>query len=177
MNRVACLRFFAICTIVIGLEGCASFNKEEMVVFDYDSNNPHPYSLSIDVGAGNEKSDVGLIPVPRKDLLFAIEKSIRNGHVFESVVFSGEDGDYLLNVSVFSLEQPVMGFNMTVKIEAGWTLKKADGNVVWQKLIKSEYTLGVSDAFVGQTRLRMANDGAIRENIRQGMIQIAGLNI
>jgi len=176
VNKRLWLQYFSIIAMLVTLNGCASFDKNEMVVMDYNLRHTHPYSLSVDVGVGDEKSDVGLMPIPRQDFQYAIRESIRNGHIFERVV-TGKGGDYLLNVTVFSLEQPVMGFTMTVKLEAGWTLKKTGGDVVWQKLIKSKYTLGVSDAFVGQTRLRIANDGAIRENIKQGTLELSSLNL
>jgi len=156
------------------LGGCAGFDREEMVIKNLDITNSHPYSISVSIGNEGEEEGVGLKPIPKEDLLYAIEESIRNGRVFEQVV-SGKDGDFLLNVTVFSLQQPTMGFRMTVKLEAGWTLKKAGGEIVWQELIKSSYTLGVGDAFSGAKRLRMVNDGAIRQNIKQGMIKLSSL--
>jgi len=171
-------RLHLIAIILIGLGGCASFDKKEMVIQNYESVNSHPYSIAVNIGSGDEDSEVGLIPIPRQDLLYAIEESISKGLVFEKVV-SGEEGDYVLNVTVLSLEQPGagMGFNFTVKLEAGWTLTKNGGNIVWQKIIKSKHTATMSDAFGGAARFRMANDGAIRENIRQGMIKLSGLSI
>lgn len=54
-------------------------------------------------------------------------------------------------------------------------LNQSWGDVVWQEMIKSEYSQGVGDAFVGATRFRMANDGAIRENIKKGMLKLSAL--
>jgi len=175
MNKRGCLQLFTVFIALFGLQGCALFDKEEMTVLDFDSNKSHPYSLSVNIGTGNEESDVGLRPIPREDLKFAIEKSISTGHVFERVI-SGDGGDYLLNVTVFTLEQPVSEYQITtVKLVAGWTLKKAGGSVVWQKLISSEYTSGPLAALTYIACLRIANDGAIRKNIKQGMVQMAGL--
>lgn len=170
------LRFYFMVIILIVLGGCASFDREKMVAQNYDLVNSHPYSISVSVDSGDKESVGGWVPIPSQDLLYAINESIRKGQVFEKIV-SGEEGDYLLNVTVFSLEQPAMGFRVTVRLETGWTLTKAGGDIVWQKMIKSEYTLGVSDAFAGVTRLRMANDGAIRENIKQGMIKLSALSL
>lgn len=163
-------------SIVIGLSGCARFDKEKMISRGFRSETYHPYSVSVSIGRGDEEADVGLAPVPRDDLQYAIEESIRTGQVFEEVV-SGENGDYMLNVSVFTLEQPVFGINFTVKLGAGWVLTKANGSIVWQKLIKSECSTTMSDSWHGMTRLRMANDGAIRENIKQGMMQLSNLDL
>ncbi len=162
--------------IIIGLSGCARFDKEEMIARSFRAETYHPYSVSVSIGTGDEKTDVGLAPVPRDDLQYAIEESIRTGQVFKEVV-SGKNGDYMLNVSVFTLEQPVFGFNFTVKLGAGWILTKADGTVVWQKVINSECSTTMSDAWSGITRVRMANDGAIKENIKQGMMYLSNLNL
>jgi len=170
------LTFSFIILIAFLLGGCAGFDREEMVIKNLNLTNSHPYSISVSIGNEGEKEGVGLMTLPKEDLLYAIEESIRNGRVFEQVV-SGKEGEYRLNVTVFSLQQPTMGFNMTVKLEAGWTLKKAEGGIVWQELIKSSYSLGVGDAFAGATRLRMVNDGAIRENIKQGMIKLSALSL
>ena len=43
--------------------------------------------------------------------------------------------------------------------------------------IKSSHTATMGDAFIGVTRLRLAVEGAVRENIRQGILEISKLNI
>lgn len=174
INLKAQLRLCLAAIFVFILGGCASFDREKMIIQNFESGQTHPYSLSVSVESGDKESVGGWVPIPNKDLLYAIEESIRKGCVFEKIV-SGEGGDYLLNVTVFSLEQPTIGLRMTVRLEAGWTLTKAGGDVVWQEMIKSEYSQGVGDAFVGATRFRMANDGAIRENIKKGMLKLSAL--
>ena len=60
----------------------------------------------------------------------------------------------------------MFGLTYTVKMEAGWTLQRADNStVVWQESIKSEHTATFSDAFAAVTRLRLATEGAARDNI------------
>lgn len=170
------LRLCLVAVIIFILGGCASFDREQMIIQNFESDQPHPYSVSVKVESGDKESVGGWVPIPSEDLLYAIEESIRKGRVFEKIV-SGEGGDYLLNVTVFSLEQPAFGTRMTVKLEAGWTLTNAGGDVVWQEMIKSEYSQGMGDAFVGATRFRMANDGAIRANINKGMKKLSALQI
>jgi hypothetical protein len=51
------------------------------------------------------------------------------------------------------------------------------GKTVWTKDVNSEYTAKVSDAFAGVERLRLANEGAARENIRQAISDMAALTL
>jgi hypothetical protein len=63
-------------------------------------------------------------------------------------------------------------------MEAGWTLKRANnGAVVWQESVKSEHTATTSDAFVGVTRLKMATEGAAKNNVAQGLEKISKLTL
>jgi hypothetical protein len=78
---------------------------------------------------------------------------------------------------MFSMEQPSFGLSFTVKLEAGWSLKRADGSVVWQESIKSEHTSTPGDAFAAVERLRLATEGAAKENIAQGLSKISALKL
>jgi hypothetical protein len=83
-----------------------------------------------------------------------------------------------LTVTIFNLDQPSFGFSFTVKMEAGWSLRRADtGAVVWQESIKSEHTATTGDAFAAVKRLRLANEGAAKENIAQGLSKISTLSL
>ena len=76
------------------------------------------------------------------------------------------------------MDQPSFGLTFTVKMEAGWQLKRvSDGSMVWQESIKSENTATTGDAFAAVTRLRLATEGAARKNIEQGLSRISALKL
>jgi hypothetical protein len=103
--------------------------------------------------------------------------SITKSQTFTSVV-QGKDADYLLTVSLFSIHQPLMRFSLTVKMEAGWILKRTDnGANAWQESITWESTAAVGDAFPAVSRLRMATEGAAKKNIALGLTKICKLNL
>src|SRR5262249_37334318 len=107
----------------------------------------------------------------------ALADSISKSQVFSKVV-EGAGGRYLLTVSIASLEQPLMGMSMTVNMETGWTLKRADtGATVCQEMVKTTHTATPSDAFVGVERLRLATEGCVRNNISTGLQKISQLNL
>jgi hypothetical protein len=90
----------------------------------------------------------------------------------------GKTGDYVLNVDIFNVTQPSMGFSFTVSMEMGWTLTRADnGTVVWRESIKSEHTTSTSEVFVGVTRLKMATEGAARKNVALGLQKLSALSL
>lgn len=107
----------------------------------------------------------------------ALAESIAKSQTFSRVV-EGKGGDYLLTVSVFQVEQPAFGLSFTVNMEAGWTLQRVNnGTIVWQESIKSTHTATVGDAFAGAKRLRLATEGAARNNIAQGLAKISQLSL
>lgn len=66
------------------------------------------------------------------------------------------------------------GFNMTMSLRADWMLARvSDNKVLWHDKILSTYTATVGDAFAGIKRLRLANEGAARKNIEQGLAELA----
>ena len=95
---------------------------------------------------------------------------------FKDVKDAGSD--YQLTVQIFNLNTPSFGIAMTSRVEAGWTLKRADtGAVVWQEAIKSEHTTGGSEAFVGAERAKMSIAGAIKKNISIGLERTGAANL
>ena len=107
----------------------------------------------------------------------ALVESITKSQVFTRVI-EGKGGDYLLTVSLVSMEQPSFGASFTVKMEAGWSLKNnTTGAAVWQESVRSEHTATMGDAFVGTERLRLATEGAARNNIKQGLGKISKLKL
>jgi len=113
---------------------------------------------------------------PDADLAKALVESINKSRVFSRVI-PGTGADYVLQVAIISIEQPTFGGTLKVKMEAAWTLRRGDGTVVWQEAIQSMHLVTVGEEFVAATRLRVATEGAARENIKQGLAKISRLNL
>lgn len=162
--------------VLATLGGCAApANREAMTVAT--SSKAHPYSLSVETRGGNQTEAMGASTVSNEDLKAAIESSVTQSGLFKTVV-QGKGGDYELTVSVTSIVGPMFGASFTVDMETAWTLTRAtDKTAVLKKVIKSSHTATMSDAFVGTTRYRLAVEGAVRNNIAQGMEAIAALSL
>jgi hypothetical protein len=98
--------------------------------------------------------------ITNEDFKAALESSLVQSGLFKSAARGG----YRLDAVISRIDQPMMGFNMTVVMDVGYTLHRGN-SVVWRKNIQSKYTAPVGEAFAGWVRLRKATEGAARENI------------
>lgn len=164
--------------VLLALSGCATpVSHEALVPASLEVTKHHPQSLAIVASGGTETSASGKPQVSDTELQQAVATAVTQTKTFSRVV-DGKNGDYILTVNVFSLTQPSFGFSFTVGAEVGWTLTRADnGAKVWQESIKSEHTVGVAEAFVGVTRLKLATEGAIRNNVKQGLVKLSALSL
>jgi hypothetical protein len=165
-------RLLALAAVAALLGGCAAPMTHENMVPQTIAGKKHPGTVSINVSGGSSEG----LKVSDDTLKKALTESIAKSQTFSKVI-EGSSGNYLLTVAISSLQQPMFGGAFTVKMEAGWTLKRASGATVWQESIMSEHTATMSDSMVGVTRLRMATEGAARNNIAAGLAKIGQLNL
>jgi hypothetical protein len=79
-----------------------------------------------------------------------------------------EAAKYTIKAELKELSQPFMGFDMTVSAKVNYQVAAKDASELgFGQVVDSEYTATVSDAFLGVERLKLANEGAIRENIKE----------
>ena len=177
MKEIAITRSFLVfgfMLIAVSLaSGCANFaaSSHGMIVYPQESNqivalkNPeHPLRENISSGAvsGGEGTN------PR--WTSAISDSGFQEALKQSLIWAGlfsSNGEYSLEAELLNVEQPIAGFDMTVKMTVSYALKnRQNGEVVYQTVVVSEYTATVSDAVAALDRLRLANEGSVRENIK-----------
>jgi hypothetical protein len=97
----------------------------------------------------------------------AFAQALRQSLATHAMLATGS-GIYRLDASLSDLSQPLAGFNMEVKARVQYRLTRlSDGALVWEREIANAFTADFSSAYYGVERLRLANEGAIRENIRQ----------
>jgi hypothetical protein len=134
----------------------------------------HPDPVAIEVKSAD--------PIPGPALRRALADAVTLSKVFSRVVERPGGGSYILTVTVTRLDQPEsrlnINLNPTVRMEAGWTLRRADTRAaVWQATVRSEHTAGPADTLDGKARLRLATEGAARENIALGLERLSKLNL
>ncbi len=175
MERIAAL---TLVVVIGGLAGCATpASRESMVPPALSVTKNFPYSVAVETRGGSETSAIEFSNISDADLKAAIESSITRTNLFKSIV-QGKGADYELTVTLAPLARPLFGFSFTVNMEAGWVLvKAADRSIVMRTAIRSAYTADMGESVVGVIRLRLAIEGAARNNIDQGLKAIAEFNL
>lgn len=177
MHRTILRRFLgsAACLALALLSGCATAsNPAPLAANEFTPQHKHAGTVAVSATGGSETSSVGASQISNAAIVESIAQTIRQSGLFEQVTPSGA---YRLEVQLVRLEQPMFGGTFTVKLEMNWRLLDAAGNPLWQKAVFSSGTATMGDAFVGVTRLRLANENALRANIRDALTQIGALEL
>lgn len=86
---------------------------------------------------------------------------------------------YLLKIRILKVDTPSFSVRMTVGMKAIWTLYDTAGKTeLLHEKIHSTYTGGVFEGgFIGANRVRVAMEGAARENIQIGMGMLESMSL
>jgi hypothetical protein len=176
-SKVSTIIVAGLLASITAISGCATGSKPDaMVVQIVAPVHKSDGDVSVAVSGGKETSKMGASQISNDAFAQALRDSIDNAGLFNKV--SPEGARYRLTSFIGKVDQPMMGFSFTVKMEVSYTLKDTrSGNTVWTKDVNSEYTAKASAAFAGVERLRLANEGAARENIRQAVTDMAALTL
>ncbi|MEM7571161.1 MAG: hypothetical protein AAF337_15325 [Pseudomonadota bacterium] len=158
-----------LCASALLLASCASAAKPGAMMVPVDEtriiaqSSPLFESVAVDqIEGGKETSPLWKSNVSNEDFAEALRQSL-SAHTMLAV----GDATYSVQAELVKVKQPVMGFSFTVTSTVKYTVRDADDAVVFEQEIVSPYTASMSDAFVGVERLRLANEGSIKENISQ----------
>lgn len=169
---------------MLSLGSCASpATAEGMVPVEFSLEGGHPETVKVQVEGGQETNSMGASNISNEDFVAALEMAIVSTGAFSGVIEDPEGAaDYLLEVAIVDLERPAAGFDMTCGLTTSWKLSEvgpegAAGALVFQEYIDTEYTATTGDAFAGIKRLRLANEGAGRRNIEEGLKRVVALEL
>jgi len=144
-----------------------------MIPKDIEASTHHLQNVSITVNGGEITNPLSHSVISDEEFQKALESSIKNSGVFSSVVKRG-NSDFLLDVVIANLGQPFAGIDMTVTFTTHWKLSQLNKpNVIWEDFVSTKYTATPGDSLIGIKRLRMANEGAARENIKEGIRRLS----
>lgn len=158
--------------------GCASAAKPEaMIAQIHLPVHKSPSNIVVAVIGGRETQATGASQISDEDFSHALRQSIEQSGLFAQALNEGSS-KYLLQAFIVKINQPMIGLSMTVSMEVDYALARTEPKqVLWQKAVSSTYTAPLSEAFVGVTRLRLANEGAARENIEQAIQEMSQLQL
>lgn len=156
--------------LALGLCGCAAPARIEQMAVS-SATTAHPQSTlkgsiaTVDATGGSETNPMWASKVSSSAFQRALEDSLRAAGLLDTV---GGNGKYQLTADLLSLDQPMLGLDMTVASSVRYSLIERSGRKeVFSKVLQTSYTAKFSDAFSGTQRLQLANEGAIRINITE----------
>ena len=171
-----------LCTIAIitMLAGCASpaqmknmsVNSESLKI---ENDSPLRKNMTVrTVTGGSETNPMWTSQVSSKDLKGALTSSFKATELQSD----NPNARYALDAAMIELNQPFIGLNMTVKSTIDYTVIDTKTNsVVFDESISAPFTASPGDSLVGMRRLRLANEGAIRENITKLIKELQDLEL
>jgi hypothetical protein len=125
------------------------------------------------VTGGSETNPLWMSKVSSADFERALELSLRNAGLLAP---DKQSGAYTLSAEMYKLDQPLFGASMTVTAMVKYTLlERASGREVMQRTLSAAHTAAWNAAFLGTERLKLANEGAVRDNIVQLIDALAAL--
>lgn len=166
----------ALVVTALCLGGCATATQTAAMAPKTEWHvNKNAGAVTIHVGGGSETSAMGASKIADEDFAKAIQQAIADSGLFAKSEVNGS-GDYRLDVQIARLQQPMFGASFTVVLETTWRLsRQSDNAILWEKPVVTNFTANMSDAFVGVTRLRLATEGAARNNINDAITQIGAI--
>ena len=164
------------CTVLFG---CASGAKvENMSVKSGELSTKYDRALSdgikiTDVSGGKKTNPAWTSEISSE----AFSEALKNSLVAENIYLS--DGRYSLTAELLKVKQPALGISMKVTTHIRYILSdtKKNDSVLLDQTLVVPYTATLGDAFVGTKRLRLANEGSAKENIKELLRMLGELNI
>lgn len=175
------LRLLFAAAFALVLTGCASSAKiEGMTVADdqaqalkFDQALHQNLQLS-EVQGGGKTNPLWTSEIEGQDFQTALRTSLGKA----GLLSSANQAPYALHANLLRVEQPIFGLDFKVTTEVEYRLvETASGREVFREVLRTPYTATIGDAFVGVTRLRLANEGAAKENIAALLKRLSQLDV
>lgn len=170
--------------MAFSLFGCASMSPKPLQLTDMVPRNPEltfrssGKSISIGEIQGRQEKGDAFYRITTSELRQIVVDGLKHTQLFSSVyVINQKNADYTLTAKI--LGQPfVGGWSPTVALYVKYRIKRNDnGATVFDKRIQSVYTATAGGVFKGIERIRKANEGAARENIKKLIEELSKIQI
>ncbi len=164
---------------VVVLAGCATPAAVEQMAVSLPIIQTNPAlknSIGVaEVTGGRDTNPMWTSQVSSDSFRRALEQSLESAGMFNKIVAGSK---YQLTADLTRLDQPMMGFDMTVSSTVRYSLiETKTRKEVYARVIQIGYTAKMSDAFMGAQRLKLANEGAIKANIGSFINDLVALKI
>lgn len=148
------------------LSGCFSHNLNVKIPEDYVVPKQINYNLLSVSSSAKVDLATGDLDLVDTDLLELYKETLSKALV-ETGVFNNQSRHNIrIEANILKNDVPFAGFKMTCFTEISYKLIDEEDNTLYSKVISSEGTASVSDAYVADTRKYLITDRAIENNIK-----------
>lgn len=163
-------------TILAGCATPASIDRMSVSLPITKTNQALKNNIGVsDVTGGRETNPMWTSQVSSEGFRSALEKSLENANFLSKIVSAGK---YQLTADLTRLDQPFIGLDMTVSSTVRYSLiETKTRKEVYTKVIQVSHTASFSDSLYGPERLKIANEGAIKNNIQALITDLISLKL
>ena len=171
-------KIVAIFSVVL-LAGCATPAAVEQMAVSLPITQTNPAlknSVAVaEVTGGRDTNPMWTSHVSSDAFRRALEQSLESAGMFSKIIAGSK---YQLTADLTRLDQPMIGFDMTVGSSVRYSLIETQSRKeVYARVIQISYTAKMSDAFIGSQRLKLANEGSVKANIEAFIKDLIALKL
>lgn len=166
------LRAAAALALVAGVAACASAARPTAIVAPatkttlIDTNSPLYQSMTVGEVNGGEETTITTLSSQVSNASFreALTTSLRlNGFLSDE-----PEDDFIVDATIVSVEQPTLQLNFTTTATVSYLVRSRKTNqALYEQTVTSSSEAKFTDSIVRSERIRLATQGAMRENIAQ----------
>ncbi len=181
MNLLSFFKIALLSVFVLSLFGCATsahhtnmtVNANELPV-EAKKNTALTNNIAVeDVSGGKKTNPLWTSQVDNSGFENALKNSLSNTGYLNSDTTKAR---YYLAATLLDLKQPFIGASLEVICKANYSLYDTKiGKTVFEKTLRTSYVASFTSSLIGTTRLRLANEGAVKENIKQFLVELDSL--
>ena len=157
--------------------GCSMPAQFENMTYTQPLDNSFDTELSeqvqiIAVQGGSKTNPLWVSQISNEDFRKALEVSLSSQGLL------ADNGQFNLTVTLLEVKQPMFGLDLQVSTRVNYTIIDTNkGEIILDQIIDAVHTATFSDALVAATRLKMANEGAGKNNIKKFLERLSNLSI
>lgn len=115
------------------------------------------------VTGGQATNPLWISEVSNDDFASALRQSLA-----ANALLAVRDETFRVDAILIGFDRPLAGFDLTVTARIKYRLtRRSNGEVVYDREIRAPFTANFGSAFLANERLKLANEGAVKENIKQ----------
>lgn len=152
--------------------GCATVSTSALVPQTLTLERTVGGTVSIQASGSGKRAYVMRPLVSAEAIHDALTAAVEDAALFDEIVPG--DADRNLLVTVERIDEPEIGLDQTCTVTLRWRLTTGDGSrTIWDERITTERTLDFLDEIDSEARGRLAIEGALRSNLREGLERLS----